>query len=473
MKNICLRYFNVYGLNQRYDAYGNVIPIFANRILKGEAMTINGDGEQTRDFVNVTDVAGANIAAALSPDVCGVFNIGSGTRVTINELVRLIQEAAGIEVGAKNAPPRPGDVRDSLADISAAQKAFGFNPQINLKDGLIEYMKWIRQDPITIANIKKEQTMLSSTSNIERRTSNLSLLVLGGEGMLGHKMFQTLSSRYSGTKCTIFGSLADPFYRSISLFKPEMTVELVNAMDLTGLKGMVEKEKPDFIINCIGIVKQRDEGRMAIPSITINSLMPHLLAEWSNGWGGRLIHFSTDCVFSGKKGRYNEDDPSDAEDLYGKSKFLGEVSETDNALTLRTSIIGRELTNFKSLLEWFLAQKGKKLKGFRRVIYSGVTTNYISELVTKIITEHPDLSGLYQVTAPPISKYDLLCRLRIAYGLELDIVADETEVSDRSMVGSRFLEITGYREPTWDYLIKQLTEDSTPYRKWIKEPKNV
>lgn len=150
MKNVCLRYFNVYGPNQRYDAYGNVIPIFANRILKDESLTIYGDGEQTRDFVNVADVAAANIASAFSNEACGVFNIGSGTRVTINELARLMQEAAGIEVGKEFAPPRPGDVRDSLADISAAKKAFGFAPQSDLKEGLDEYMDWIKQDIITI-----------------------------------------------------------------------------------------------------------------------------------------------------------------------------------------------------------------------------------------------------------------------------------------------------------------------------------
>lgn len=154
MCNVCLRYFNVYGLNQRYDAYGNVIPIFANRIMKGEPLTIYGDGEQTRDFVNVADVAAANIAAAFSHDACGVFNIGSGTRVTINELARLIQEAAGTDVGKEFAPPRSGDVRDSLADISAAKNAFGFFPETNLEEGLAEYMDWIKQDMITINQLR-------------------------------------------------------------------------------------------------------------------------------------------------------------------------------------------------------------------------------------------------------------------------------------------------------------------------------
>jgi UDP-glucose 4-epimerase len=157
MHNVCLRYFNVYGVNQRYDAYGNVIPIFANRILKGEALTIYGDGEQTRDFVNVADVAAANIAAAFSRDACGVFNIGSGTRVTVNELARLIQEAAGMEVGNEYAPPRPGDVRDSLADTRAAKNAFDFSSQTGLKAGLLEYMDWIKQDRITVDRLRNSK----------------------------------------------------------------------------------------------------------------------------------------------------------------------------------------------------------------------------------------------------------------------------------------------------------------------------
>jgi len=157
MRNVCLRYFNVYGVNQRYDAYGNVIPIFANRILKGEPLTIYGDGEQTRDFVNVSDVVAANILAAQSQSACGVFNIGSGTRVTINELARLIQEAAGTEVGKEFAPPRPGDVRDSLADISAAKNAFGFAPERGLEHGLTEYMNWIKQDIITINQLRGDK----------------------------------------------------------------------------------------------------------------------------------------------------------------------------------------------------------------------------------------------------------------------------------------------------------------------------
>ena len=150
MSNVCLRYFNVYGVNQRYDAYGNVIPIFAERILRGVPMTIFGDGEQTRDFVNARDVAAANIAAAMAGDsVAGPFNVGSGTRVTINELAAMMRRAAGRDVGVEFAPPRKGDVRDSLAATAAAHAAFGYRPAVGLGEGLAEYFAWIIQDPVT------------------------------------------------------------------------------------------------------------------------------------------------------------------------------------------------------------------------------------------------------------------------------------------------------------------------------------
>jgi dTDP-4-dehydrorhamnose reductase len=293
----------------------------------------------------------------------------------------------------------------------------------------------------------------------------IKILVLGGEGMLGHKMFQTLRARYPDTICTVTRSLEGPFYQKISLFRAGNVVDRVDAMDFGAMRRILTGHRPDWIINCIGVIKQREEAKSAIPSITLNSLFPHKLAEFAGEWGGRVIHFSTDCVFSGRQGNYTEDSPSDAEDLYGKTKFLGEVTE-GNSLTLRTSIIGRELAHFRSLLEWFLSQEGKSVRGFRRVIYSGVTTNYLAQLVGELIADHQGLSGLYQVTSPPVSKHDLLSMIRDAYGLNIDIVPDEREVSDRSMVGEKFLGATGYSQPAWSSLIEQLVSDPTPYGNW-------
>jgi nucleoside-diphosphate-sugar epimerase len=153
MHNVCLRYFNVYGPHQRFDAYGNVIPIFADRILKQEPLTIFGDGEQTRDFVNVHDVAAANVQAGLAQGVSGVFNIGSATRITINELARVMHEIAAVQSAIRYAPPRMGDVRDSLADIAAARSAFGFDPATPMAQGLAEYWAWFSRDGLTLKRL--------------------------------------------------------------------------------------------------------------------------------------------------------------------------------------------------------------------------------------------------------------------------------------------------------------------------------
>ena len=257
----------------------------------------------------------------------------------------------------------------------------------------------------------------------------------------------------------------EPFYRKIPLFCTGNVVDRVDAMDFGAIRRILGEHRPDWVINCIGIIKQREEAKAAIPSITLNSLFPHKLAEFAREWGGRAIHFSTDCVFSGRQGNYTEESPSDAEDLYGKSKYLGEVT-AENALTLRTSIIGRELAHFRSLLEWFLSQDGKTVRGFRRVIYSGVTTNYLAQLVGDLIADHPSLTGLYQVTGPPVSKHDLLCMIREAFDLNIEIIPDEREISDRSMVGEKFRRATGYSQPEWPALLKQLADDPIPYGDW-------
>ena len=146
LEAVCLRYFNVYGPNQRFDAYGNVIPIFVFQMLRGEPLTIFGDGEQTRDFVNVRDVVQANLLAAGARGVSGAFNIGSGTSVTVNDLVLRLRAASGLDPLVRHGPPRSGDVRDSLADVAAARAALGFAPGVTLEEGLAEYVAWAREE---------------------------------------------------------------------------------------------------------------------------------------------------------------------------------------------------------------------------------------------------------------------------------------------------------------------------------------
>lgn len=283
--------------------------------------------------------------------------------------------------------------------------------------------------------------------------------------MLGHKLFQILRDRFPGTVGTVREDVRRPPLDRVAILQGADVMSGVDATDFELLRLRLESLAPGVIVNCIGVIKQRNEAANFIPTITLNALFPHRLAEAARCWGGHVIHFSTDCVFSGRSGKYSEDDPSDAEDLYGKSKFLGEVA-SPNAVTLRTSIIGRELTGHRSLLDWFLAQNGKTVRGFRRAVYAGITTNEMAKVVTRLITDFPNLSGLYQVVSEPITKYDLLQLIRDAYHLAIEIAPDDAEISDRSMLGDKFRKATGYFAPPWPAMIGELAGDETPYTDW-------
>jgi dTDP-4-dehydrorhamnose reductase len=287
-------------------------------------------------------------------------------------------------------------------------------------------------------------------------------IVLGGAGMLGHKMFQVLRERFAGVLCTV---RASPLAR-VELLAGNDVIPNIDALDFPLLDSTLRAHRPELVINCIGLIKQRAQASCPTPSIVINSLLPHHLGEMASEWGGQVIHFSTDCVFSGRHGAYCEEDRSDAEDLYGKTKFLGEVSSS-NALTLRTSIIGRELSEHRSLLEWFLAKAPGKVRGFRKAIYSGVTTNHLAETVADIIERKPGLSGLYQLASARISKFDLLHILKSAYRLSIEIEPDDSEVCDRSMRGDRFVRATGLVCPAWPELLRRMAVDPTPYSAWL------
>jgi dTDP-4-dehydrorhamnose reductase len=291
---------------------------------------------------------------------------------------------------------------------------------------------------------------------------NMEILVLGGMGMLGHKMFQRLRQRFPGTYCTIRGSRIDEAERKFCDSQEGRVVERFDVTDFASLETFLLRKRPRVIVNCIGVIKQRAAAKDAVASVTVNSLLPHKLAEICGQWGGRLIHFSTDCVFSGRRGGYREEDFADAEDLYGRTKFLGEVT-AGNTLTLRTSIIGRELEHFTALLEWFLSQSHGEVKGYKKAFFSGVTTNWLAEVVGNLIETRLHLSGLYQVTGPTISKFDLLCVLREAYGLDIEILPDDDFHCDRSMLGEKFARATGYVCPPWRELATQLAEDATCY----------
>ncbi|MFP6678772.1 MAG: SDR family oxidoreductase [Dehalococcoidia bacterium] len=291
------------------------------------------------------------------------------------------------------------------------------------------------------------------------------VLILGGAGMLGHKMYQTLSSGSFDTYATVRPTVEES---PLSVFDSSNYGRFIGGVDVSdfiAVERLLDEMRPEVLINCVGVIKQRDAAHDPIESITINALLPHRLAQICGRTDTRLIHFSTDCVFNGDKGAYKESDPSDAKDLYGRTKYLGEVS-SQGSLTLRSSIIGRELYNNTSLVEWFLSQGGKNVKGFAKARYSGITTNRMSIMVRDLILNHPTLSGIYQVSGPWISKFDLLELVRDAFQLEIEIERDEDMVIDRTLDGDRFRTDTGLVTPSWQEMVIELAKDRTPYESW-------
>jgi dTDP-4-dehydrorhamnose reductase len=288
------------------------------------------------------------------------------------------------------------------------------------------------------------------------------VLILGATGMLGHKMHDMLSREHDVTSTTR-SALATLPTESTPFFGRGRVVERFQATDLTALDALLVDVQPAAVINCIGVIKQRDAAHDAITSITINALFPHQLVEVCAARGIRVIHFSTDCVFSGERGDYTEDDTSDALDLYGRTKYLGEVSDP-GSLTIRSSIIGRELANFRSLLEWFLRQTGE-VRGFRRAIYTGLTTVEMARSVDRVLVDHPGLEGLYQVASEKISKYDLLEMIRQRFGLQtlVKLLPDDTFACDRSLRGDRFVAATGIKVQAWQDMIDELAVDAARY----------
>lgn len=279
----------------------------------------------------------------------------------------------------------------------------------------------------------------------------MKILILGGDGMLGHQLYSYLAARHT-VRVTLRQDLSA--YKDYSLFTGENSYPGVDVLSNERLIEVFADFKPNAVVNCVGIVKQRPTAKESIPSLEINALLPHRLSVLCKAVGARLVHMSTDCVFSGRKGNYSIDDLSDAEDLYGKSKFLGEVHD-QHCITLRTSIIGRELARKKSLLEWFLAQKGT-IKGFRRAIYTGFTTLEMSRIIEKVLMEHPDKGGVYQVSSDPINKYDLLLLFREKLQRDVNIVPDDDFVCDRSLNSSCFRSEFNYTPPTWESMIAEL-----------------
>lgn len=278
------------------------------------------------------------------------------------------------------------------------------------------------------------------------------ILLLGASGMLGSTLFRYLSGV---ADVRVIGTI-----RAQGLptgCRPEFGHNIVssfNALDHDSLTQLLLDVKPDLLINCIGVIKQRPEARDVLHTIPLNTLLPHRLAQLVQLLGIRLVHFSTDCVFSGAKGLYTESDPPDAQDLYGQSKKLGEVT-SPGCLTIRTSIIGHELNSQRSLLNWFLAQKGP-ISGYARAIFSGLPTIEVAHVMHEHIIPNERLSGLFHLSAEPISKLELLRKVASVYGKDVAILPSQDVVIDRSLDSKLFREHTGYKPPDWDTLLKKM-----------------
>lgn len=286
------------------------------------------------------------------------------------------------------------------------------------------------------------------------------ILILGGSGMLGHRLWVDLSKQHE-TWVTIRGSKTE--FPDSPEFPRNLIRENVDALNFDQVTRALASIQPDLVINCIGLIKQMGHlARDPLFSISLNAMLPHRISMICRVAKIRMIHISTDCVFSGKKGNYTEEDQSDAEDIYGRTKFLGEVSYP-HCITLRTSIIGRELKNKLGLIEWFLAQKGQ-INGYKKAIYSGFTTDEISRIIQIYVIPNPNLSGVYHVSSDPISKYDLLQLTKKAFHRsDVDILPDEIFYCDRSLNSTRFRSCTSYIPPTWEEMINELAETSPFY----------
>ena len=281
------------------------------------------------------------------------------------------------------------------------------------------------------------------------------ILLLGGSGMLGHKLYQVLSNEFN-VKVTF--RKFNKSFNTTSMFRPPDIVDNIDALDFESIQRTFFNFRPDIIINCIGIIKQLKQAQNYKLTIYINSLFPHLLAELCQQNGSRLIHISTDCVFSGHGGTYTESSKSDAEDLYGRSKFLGEASYSP-ALTLRTSIIGHELISNISLVDWFISNMHGIISGYDRAIYTGFPTITLASEILRIINNYPELTGLYNVSSEPISKYELLKIINEVYSLKIKITKDEEFYCDRSLDSTKYRLETGFRPNSWPDMIKEMFED--------------
>lgn len=279
----------------------------------------------------------------------------------------------------------------------------------------------------------------------------MKILVLGASGMIGNAMLRVLSEN---TDWVVVGTVRAEGDRGY--FAEPIASRMMSGVDLSGEDALIRlfaTAKPDVVVNCAGLTKHLPAGNHPLTAVLMNALLPHRLAELCSVAGARLIQISTDCVFSGTKGNYRETDPADAQDVYGRSKCLGEVGGP-GLVTLRTSTIGHELRTKYGLLEWFLSQT--RCKGFARAVFSGLPSVVFAQVVRDLVIPDARLAGLYHVAGAPIAKADLLDMIARAYRADIEIVPDESVAIDRSLDASLFREVTGYSAPAWPELVSTM-----------------
>ncbi len=283
----------------------------------------------------------------------------------------------------------------------------------------------------------------------------MKVLILGIDGMIGHKIAQSLSNDF-----VLFGSTR----KNITIDSLGLTSCTLIHYDflIEDSFSIIENINPDVIINCIGITTRRGASLNAFNTKQINQELPHKINQWTIDNEKKLIHFSTDCVFSGATGNYLDNDTPNAKDLYGETKGKGEI-DSGTALTIRCSTIGREIYNHTELFEWLYSMQNKDIEGYSSVLYSGVTTLWMGKTVEKILKNNIGLSGIYNISSEPISKYHLLLKLSEAFKLNINISENSNIKSNKVLNSKKFTEITGIKPPNWDDLIPEFKNDCKKY----------
>lgn len=274
--------------------------------------------------------------------------------------------------------------------------------------------------------------------------------------MIGHKIFTELASKGLDVTGTVRHARGN--YDSHNLFLDPKIIPSIDVTTLPSVEALLNSQNPDIIINCVGITLRKPEIKDEELCVKVNAEFPHFLKKYVEANKKYLIHFSTDCVFSGKAECYTEESKPDATDVYGRTKALGEVIG-DHALTLRGSQFGSEVFGKSELLEWAIAQTGQSIKGYDQAIYSGVTTNAMADLVADLIQRPKRLTGLYQVASQPISKYDLLCKVNEIFKLRMKIEPDSSYKNRKVLSAAKIASEIGYRCPLWDQMLEQTYQD--------------